>query len=161
MSKSAQAAFTLLETLITAAVVCVAVGGLISAMGVFSRFSTHQAGPVRAASLLLAEQTLRVAQDVWKYGSPGAAPSGNWQTTVPLDVPGAAATSAPVSVTTSISESDSQGAQLTVTVQYTPDPGHAADPGRISLQGQVRVKAPLPGASVVDPSLVPQPGGAP
>jgi prepilin-type N-terminal cleavage/methylation domain-containing protein len=156
-----QRGFTLIETMIATAVVAIAIGGLVLAMAGFGRFSTHQAGPVRSAAMQLAEQTLRVAQDAWKYGSPGNAPSGSWQTAVPLAIPGSGATTAPVTVTASIANMTAQSAQLTVTVQYTPDANHADDPGSVSLSGQTEVKAPVPGATVLEPALIPQPSGAP
>ena len=111
--------------------------------------------------MLLAEQTLRVAQDAWKYGSPGMAPSGTRQTAVPLNIPGAGPTTAPVSVTTSISSAGAQGALVTVHVQYTPEGRHSSDSGQVSISAQAQVEAPVPGATVLDPSLVPQPSGAP
>src|SRR5579884_582711 len=156
-----QSGFSLIETLVALAVVAVAVGALVAAMGAFGRFATHQAGPVRSAAMLLAEQTLRVAQDAWKYGSPGTAPSGTWQTAVPLNLPGGISTTAPVSVTASISNANAQYAQITVTVQYTPDAHHAGDPGQVVMTGEAQVKAPVPGATVLNPTLIPQPSGAP
>jgi hypothetical protein len=129
-------------------------------MGGFGHFATHQSGPVRSAAMLLAEQTLHVAQDAWKYGSPGSAPSGTWATTVPLNLPGGSR-SAPVTVTATISNAGAQDAQVTVTVQYTPDANHRNDSGHVSMIGQMRVKSPLPGATELNPSLIPQPSGAP
>ena len=160
MSRS-QRAFSLIETLVAVALVTIAVAGSILSMGAFGRFSTHQAGPVRSAAMLLAEQTLRVAQDAWKYGSPGMAPSGTWQTAVPLHIPGASPTTAPVSVTTSISNAGAQGAHVKVDVQYTPDGQRSSDSGLVSISAQAQVEAPVPGATLLDPSLVPQPSGAP
>jgi len=156
-----QAAFTLIETLIAVAVVAIAVGGLVLALGTFGRFSTHQAGPVRSAAMQLAEQTLRVAQDAWKYATPGTAPSGRWQTTVPVSVPSSAPTTVPVTVTAAVSNATAQSAQVTITVQYSPDPNRSGDSGRISVSGVAQVKAPVPGATVLNPSLIPQPSGAP
>lgn len=161
MRNRSQAAFTLVETLIAVAVVALAIGGFVLAMGAFGRFSTHQAGPVRTAAMQLAEQTLRVAQDSWKYASPGTAPSGTWQTTVPLAVPSALPTTVPVTVTASVSNATAQSAQVTITVQYTPDANRSGDTGRISVSGVAQVKAPVPGATVLNPSLIPQPSGAP
>jgi hypothetical protein len=150
----------LLEAMLAVAIVAVATGAWLSASGAFARFSTHQVSPVRAAADLLAEQTLRVAQDAWKYGSPGTAPSGTWQTAVPLNAPDAAPTSAPVAVTASI-VSSGETADITVTVQYTPDPARPDDPGTVSLNGTLAVKAPTPGTHLVQPALIPQPSGAP
>ena len=91
-----------METTITVAILAVAVGGLIAAVGVVGGFSTHQSGPVRTAAILRADQVLRIAQDAWKYGSPGASPSGTWQTTVSLAAPNAGPTTVPVTVTSSV-----------------------------------------------------------
>jgi prepilin-type N-terminal cleavage/methylation domain-containing protein len=159
--RQSQNGFTLIETLVAVAIVTLAIGGLIAAMGVFARFSTHQVGPVHSAATLQAEQLLRVVQDAWKYGSPGAAPVGAWQATLPLNLPSGGATSAPASVSTSISIVNAQSAQVTINVRYTPDPEHSADPGLASTTGQTQVKSPMPGATVLDPSLIPAPAGAP
>jgi hypothetical protein len=48
-----------------------------------------------------------------------------------------------------------------VTVRYTPDAYHNDDPGVVSIGGAVQMKAPMPGATVLNPSLIPQPSGAP
>lgn len=150
----------LLEALFAVAVVAVAGGAWLSASGAFARFSTHQASPVRAAAQVLAEQTLRVAQDTWKYGSPGSAPSGSWSTALAVNAANAAPTSVPAGVRTSIAASG-QSANLTVTVTYTPDPQHPDDTGSVTLSGVLDVKAPAPGSTLVAPALVPQPSGAP
>jgi hypothetical protein len=150
----------LLEAIVALAIVAVAAGAWLSAGGAFARFSTHQASPVRAAAQLLAEQTLHVAQDAWKYGSLGSFPSGTWQTTVAPNAPDAAPASAPVTVETTVASSG-QTANIAVTVQYTPDPKHPGDSGTVSLNGTLMVKAPAPGATLVRPALIPQPSGAP
>ena len=152
--------FTLLETLVAVTLAGLAIGGAVIAMGTFARFTTHQAGPVRAAAMMLAEQTLRVALDAWKYGSPGSAPSGSWQTVIPLNAPSGASTSAPVTVFADAT-AGSQTAELTVTVRYTPDPQHPDDDGTVSMSSALGVKAPPPGATVLNPSLIPRPSGAP
>lgn len=146
--------------MLVVAVVAIATGAWLSASGAFGRFSTHQASPVRSAAQVLAEQTLRVAQDAWKYGSPGSLPSGTWPTSVPLNAPDAAPSSAPVTVIANVTSS-AQTANISVTVQYTPDPQHPGDSGTVTLNGTLLVKAPAPGATLVQPALVPQPGGAP
>lgn len=149
----------LLEAVLAAAIVALATGAWLSASSAFARFSTHQASPVRSAAQALAEQTLRVAQDAWKYGSPGTVPSGSWQTGVALNAPGAAA-AAPVTVTASVASSG-QTADITVIVRYTPDPQHRGDSGVVSLNGSLSVKAPAPGARLLQPGLIPEPSGAP
>jgi hypothetical protein len=138
----------LVETAIAAAIIAIAAGGALYAIGNFGKYLAQQSGPRHAAALVLAQQTLRVAQDAWKYGSPGGAPSG----TQSLALPG--------SVTTSVSPSGSS-AQITVTVQYTPDPAHRSDPGTVTIQGRADTKAPLPGSQIVRPGLIPLPTGAP
>lgn len=159
MGVRAQQGFTLIESVVAAAVAAVAICALFGAIGEFGRFASHQAGPVRSAATLLAERTLRVAQDAWKYGSPGSAPAGAALSTIPLNAPNGART-APVSVTTSVTGSVGS-AQISVTVLYTPDPDHPQDPGSVTVSGEARVKAPLPGSTVAPASLVPQPTGAP
>lgn len=149
------------EAVLSCAVVAVAAGGTLFAMSSFGRFTTHQAGPVRAAATLLAQQTLRVAQDAWKYGSPGNAPAGSANVRVPIVNPGAAATSAPVTVMTTLSNATAADAQVTVQVTYTPDPGHPADSGTVEISGAAVVRAPPPGSQVVAPAPVPAPSGAP
>jgi hypothetical protein len=108
------------------------------------------------AAVATAQQSLRVAQNAWKYGSPGSAPSGSRQITLALN----ATANEPATLTTSIGGSTSP-AQITVTVRYTPEPGRAGDSGIVSVSGEVDVKAPLPGSQVVRPGLIPLPSGAP
>jgi hypothetical protein len=138
---------TLLETAVSAAIAAIAIGGAIFAMGSFGRFATYQSGPNRAAASQLAQQTLRVAQDAWKYGPPGASPAGTWRM-------------ASATVTTSAVPTSAVSAHIVVTVQYTPDPGRN-DSGTIAVSGDVDVKAPVPGSQIAQPALVPQPSGAP
>jgi prepilin-type N-terminal cleavage/methylation domain-containing protein len=160
MKMQRQRGFTLLESAIAAAIICLAAGALLSAMAEFGRFSSHQAGPVRAAATLLAEQTLRVAENAWKYGSPGDAPVGTIETTVPVLGPNGA-TSAPVSVQTQISSASPASAQIVVTVLYTPEPDRVRDSGDVTLSGDLQMQSPLPGSTIAPASLIPQPNGAP
>lgn len=146
----------LLETAVAAAIVAVAVGTALWAIAAFAKHVAQQGGPARTAALIAAQQTLRVAQNAWKYGSPGSAPAGSQSITLPLS----AATSAPATITTTISGSASP-AQITVTVQYTPEPDRSGDSGVVSVSGEVGVKAPLPGSQVNRPGLIPLPSGAP
>ena len=148
MSLRRQSGITLVETAVAAAIVAIALGGAVAAMAMFGKYVAQTDSPARRASLLLAQQTLRVAQNAWKYGSPGAAPSGTQIATLPN-----------ASVTTSIAGSGTS-AQITVTVRYTPDPAHA-DSGVVSISGQLTAKAPLPGSELDRPGLVPLPAGAP
>jgi type II secretory pathway pseudopilin PulG len=152
---------TLIESVVAAAVLAIATIAFLCAIGEFGRFTSHQAGAVRSAATALAEQTLRVAQDAWKYGSPGSGPAGTFQTSVPLNVPGGAPASAPVSVTTNVGSGGAGSAQIDVTVLYTPDPDHMQDSGSVSLSGEAQVKAPLPGSTVAPAALIPQPANAP
>lgn len=156
---SAQRGFSLIESVVAAAVAAAAVGALACAMGEFGRFSSHQAGPVRESATALAEQTLRVASDAWKYGSPGGSPSGTAQTALSLVTP-QGIKEVPVSVTTSLTAA-AAWADVTVTVRYPPDADHVRDSGAVTVRGSARVKAPPPNSIVAPPGLVPQPDGAP
>lgn len=160
MKMRRQAGFTLIESLAAAAIAALAVAALAGALGAFGRYASHEASPVRMAASALAEQTLRVAADAWKYGSPGAAPAGSFATSVPVISPGSTPTGEPVGVAVSAAASAS-GAQISVTVRYTPDPAHPGDGGVVSLRGTARVLAPLPGSAVAPGSLIAEPTGAP
>jgi type II secretory pathway pseudopilin PulG len=151
-----QSGITLVETAVAAAIVAIAVGTALWAVAAFAKHVAQQGGRARMAALTVAQQMLRVAQNAWKYGSPGNAPSGSEQITLPLD----AAASEPATLTTSIGASTSP-AQITVTVRYTPEPGRAGDTGIVSVSGEVDAKAPLPGSHVDRPGLIPLPSGAP
>lgn len=146
----------LIEAIVAAAIVTVVSAAVFWAVASFGKHVAQQGGPARTAALLVAEQTLRVAQDAWKYGSPGSAPSGSQSITLPLR----SATSAPATITTAISASTSP-TQISVTVNYTPEPGRNGDTGVVTVTGQVDVKAPLPGSQVNRPGLIPLPSGAP
>ena len=161
MRAHTQAGITLVETAVAVAVIAIGIGGLLFALGSFARFTAHQAGPVRSAATALADQTLRIAENTWKYGSPGSAPSGTAASRLTVAHEGAAPATVPVTVTTSLSNVSATGAQITVTVQYTPDPGHPSDSGVTSVTGQAGAKAPAPGSQVTDPAAIPQPSGAP
>ncbi len=153
--RNAQSGITLVETVVAVAIVAVVVGGVLFAVGAFGKYVSQQGGPGERAALSDAQQTLRLAQNAWKYGSPGNAPSGSQSVIVPLSTQ----TSAPATVTTTLSAGASS-AQIQVTVRYTPQPGRR-DPGIITLTSDVDVKAPLPGSQVNRPGLIPQPAGAP
>lgn len=156
MSLRRQSGVTLLETLVAAALLIVAAGGVLYVLAAFGKHVAQQGGPARMAALVVAQQTLRVAQDAWKYGSPGAAPSGSQSITLPLNASG----TAPATLTTTVSGSGTS-AQVTVTVRYTPEPGRSGDSGIVSVSGEVVQKAPLPGSQVSKPGLIPLPSGAP
>lgn len=148
MNSGPQSGFSLIEAVIAAAIAAVAAGAWLSAVNAFGRFAAHQASPARSAALLLAEQTLRVAQDAWKYGSPGNAPSGTWTAAGPFTVQ-------------TVLAGGAVSSDITVNVSYTPDPLRSADTGSVTLHGTLSVKAPLPGTRIVRPALIPQPSGAP
>lgn len=147
MNLRAQTGVTLLETAVAAALTALAAGAALSIVAAFGKYTAQQGGPARTAALLIAQQTLRVAQDAWKYGSPGSAPAG----TQSIALPGT------VTTTTSIAGAS---AQVTVTVKYTPEPGRN-DPGAVSVSGSVVQEAPLPGSQIARPGLIPLPSGAP
>lgn len=134
--------------MLAAAIVAIAAGTALWATASFAKHAAQQGGRARTAALVIAQQTLRVAQDAWKYGAPGSAPAG----TQTLALPG--------SLTTAIS-GELSPARITVTVRYTPEPGRDGDPGVVSVSGEVDVKAPLPGSQIERPGLVPLPSGAP
>lgn len=146
---------TLVETAVAAAVVAVAAGGALFAIASLAKHTRMQGGAARTAALVAAQQTLRIAQNAWKYGSPGSAPSGS-QT---LMLPSGSATTAPATLTTTVAPSGT-AAQITVSVHYTPEPGRD-DSGIVTVSARVLVKAPLPGSQIDRPGLVALPSGAP
>lgn len=153
--RNAQSGITLIETVVAVAIVAIVVGGVLFAAGAFGKYVSQQGGPGRRAALIAAEQTMRLAQNAWKYGSPGNAPSGSRTVVVPLSTQ----TTAPATITTTLSAGVSS-ARLEVTVRYTPEPSRN-DPGTVTLTSDVDVRAPLPGSQVSRPGLIPQPSGAP
>jgi len=157
----AQRGFTLIESTVAVAIVSVAISSLIFVIGAFGRFSAHQSGPVHSAAIVLAQQTLRIAENAWKYGSPGNSPAGSIQTTVPVLTPNSAATTVPVTLRTNVTAAGSTSSQITVSVQYTPDPDHPQDSGILTLSGDVQVKAPLPASTLTPAALIAQPTNAP
>jgi len=146
----AQAGFALIEAIAAIAIAAVCAGALILALSSVAKSGSHAAGRNRVAATLFAEQTLRVAEDAWKYGSPGDAPSGTFETSIPN----------PISVVSTITQNGSSAADITVTVAYTPDPGHE-EPGSVTLRGKLRAKAPLPGARVEQSGLIAAPQSLP
>jgi hypothetical protein len=161
MKRSGQSGITLIETAVSAAVLAIGIGGLLFAVNAFARFVTHQPGPARAAALRIADQTLRIAQDAWKYGAPGGTIAGTATVAVPLAIPSASPASIPVQIETTEESSSSSGAQITVTVSFTPDPGRPAEGSSVGTSGTVGIKAPAPGSHLDGPALIPQPSGAP
>lgn len=143
-----QSGVTLLEAAVCAGVVAIAAGTALFAVASFGRHIAQPGGSARMAALVAAQQTLRVAQDAWKYGPPGGAPSGSQ--TIAL----------PATVTTAV-DTGTSPARITVTVRYTPEPGRNGDSGVVELTGELSAKAPLPGSHVERPGLIPLPAGAP
>ena len=155
---------SLVEAAVASVVAAIALGGLLFASAAAARFATHQVPAVRVACGELARQILRTAEDSWKYASaaePAPQPSGTWTTSVPFAVPGASATSEPVTV------------DLTTTVETTPAPN---DPtresaivivtlncagGTVTAQSTLHVKAPVPGTVLDSGITVTPPPGAP
>jgi type II secretory pathway pseudopilin PulG len=156
-----QSAFALIEVLAVIGIVAICAGTLILAISGFAKFGSHAIGRNRSAALLFAEQTLRVAQNTWKYGAPGTAPNGSAQVALPVAVPSSTPTTIPATIISTLSGAGSTGATITVTVQYTPDPQHPDDSGSVMLNGTLNVKAPLPGAQIERPGFVPLPANAP
>lgn len=141
--------FTLLEALVACAVLAIGAFGMLGAWNSVARSTRAQAGPNETAALEFARRTLRIAEDAWKYGAPGAAPAGTWTVTAP----------APMTVSTTLTP-DAGGASVAVTVAYTPDPGRN-EPATVTVLGEATVLAPLPGSQVAEPGAIPQPSGAP
>jgi type II secretory pathway pseudopilin PulG len=136
----------ILEGAVAAAILAIAAGAALYALSSFGKYVAQQNSPQRKAALLLAQQTLRMAQNAWKYGSPGSAPAGTQTTGF-------------ASVSTSLSGGGAT-AQLSVTVRYTPAPEHD-DSGTVTISGELSAKAPRPGTQIDHPGLVPLPSGAP
>ncbi len=155
MRLRSQSGITLVETAVAAGLVAIAAGTVLYGIAMFGRFAGQQGGAARMAALLTAEQTLRIAQDAWKYGTPGDAPNGSQTISLPLS----ASTTQPALMTTTLSPSGAS-AQITVSIRYTPEPGRG-DPGVVSVSGNVYAKAPLPGSQIDRPGLVAMPSGAP
>ena len=147
-----QRGFALLEAIAVVAIVSLCAGALFTAI-LASAASGLGPGRNRAAAALLAAQTLRGAENAWKYGAPGDAPSGSSATSMP--VPGSG--TVPVTISSAISSQTADGAAITITVSYPPE--RAGDSGAITVTGALRVKAPLPGSQVERPGLIPQPAG--
>ena len=143
MSLRTQSGFTLAESLVAAALLAITLGGVFYALAAFGRHVAWQIAPQRRAAAILARQTLHVAEDAWKYGTPGNAPSG---------------TQGGVSTTIAL---DGDSATISVTVRYTPEPGARGDSGIVAVSGQVEQRSPLPGSTIERPGLVPLPSAAP
>lgn len=150
-----QSGMTLVETAVAAAIIAIAAGAAMFAIGSFGRHVAQQYGPARSGALLAATQQLRLAQNAWKYGSPGNAPSGTQRITLPLG--GGATTAATVSTTIA---SNGASTRVSLSVSYTPQPNDA-DSGTISISQDLQAKAPLPGSEVEPPALIAAPTGAP
>lgn len=148
MIRSTQSGFSLLEALAASGLIALAAGAFLLAAGNTARFAAHQAGPTATAARDLAQQTLRTAQDAWKYGA--------------LSVPtGTARVALPGTLTSQLAAGAGGEAMLRITVTYTPDPDHSGDSGSVSISGTLAAQAPLPDSSVNAATPIPQPSGAP
>lgn len=143
MSLRTQSGFTLLESVVAAALLAITLGGVFYALASFGRHVAWQIAPQRRAASVLARQTLHVAQDAWKYGSPGSAPSGTQD-----------------GVTTTIAP-NGDSATISVAVRYTPEPGGRSDGGIVTVSGEVEQRSPLPGSTIERPGTVALPSAAP
>ncbi len=92
--------FTLIETTVAAAILAIAAVALFAAFSASARVASYEAAPARAAASLLARNIARDAQQSWKYGSPGTAPSGSFSTAMPW----------PAGVNVSLSNAGPEGA---------------------------------------------------
>lgn len=140
----AQRGFTLVDTAIATGIAAIAIAGFFYGVAATARFGAHHTSPHAEAALAFARAIARTAQNVWKYGSPGTAPSGT-------------AASAAGTATVSMASS-ANGATLHVVVRYSPDPG---DDGSLTLDVPLSVRAPFPGDVVTRPGLVPAPTPTP
>lgn len=147
--------------MVASAVAAVGAGSLLLVAAAFAHVGAHAAGPNRAAATALAEQTLRVAENAFKYGGASAfVPAQPIATTIPSVTPSAAPTSIPVSIAATVTPAANASAWIVISVAYPPDPGRN-DPGSVTIAGRLLQKAVLPGSQVAAPSLVAQPSGAP
>ena len=150
-----QRGFALLEAIAVVAIVSICAGGLLMSISASAKLGASSRN--RTAATILAAQTLRTAETAWKYGALGDAPSGSVPASMP--VPGSDA-GVPVTISSAISSVTADGAAITITVSYPPS-GIGNDSGVVTVTGALRVKAPLPGAQLAGPDLIPQPSGAP
>lgn len=137
--------YALLEALAALGLAALCVTALALAARGAARVQTQTGGPNRRAALAFARQTLRVAQDAWKYGSPGAAPAGSATALIPF----------PARVSATVEPDGEDAATISVRVEYSPDPA-TNDSGVVTLEGAVHAMAPLPG-SRVEAAAVAQP----
>lgn len=152
-----QRGFALIEAVVVVGIAAMCAGTLVLALAGAAKFGARAGGPHRTAALLFARQTLRIAQDAWKYGPPGSAPAGTAGVSIPVAGPEATATTMPARISATIGDAGGTGASLSITVSYPPDSGHA-DTGSVTLSGPLRAIAPLPGSQVERPGLIAQPG---
>jgi Tfp pilus assembly protein PilE len=150
-----QRGLALLEALAVVAIVALCAGALLAAVSAVAKLDGSP-GRNRAAAALLAAQILRVAEDAWKYGTPGEAPAGSTTAFLPLE---GSSSTVPVTISTALSSRTADGAAITVTVSY-PSGEEGAGSAAVSMSAPLRVKAPLPGTQVERPGLIPQPAGA-
>jgi type II secretory pathway pseudopilin PulG len=150
-----QRGFALLEAIAVVAIASLCTGALFMAITAAVRLEVPP-DRNRAAATLLAAQTLRIAEDAWKYGTAGA-PSGSAPAFMRVQ---GSSEGVPVTISSAISSQNGDGAAITITVTYPPGQD-GADSGAVTIGGALRVKAPLPGAQVERPGLIPRPAAAP
>ena len=141
--------FTLIEALLAILLLAIA-GGVLAAAASTAKFAAAPAGANRMAALAVGEATVRVAQDVWKYGVPTGTlvPSGSWST-VSAD-----------GVTLGVTAAVTAAGDLQVKVTYPPDTPRD-ESGSITLHTTLHVLAPRPRERVVRPGLIAAPPAAP
>ena len=150
-----QLGFALLEAIAVVAIASLCTGALFVAVSAAVSLEAPP-GRNRAAATALAAQTLRVAEDAWKYGALESTPNGSAPAL--MHVQGSSET-VPVTISSAISSQTADGAAITITVTYPPGQD-GGDSGAVTIGGALRVKAPLPGAQVERPGLIPRPAAA-
>jgi type II secretory pathway pseudopilin PulG len=152
-----QRGFTLVETILAAGLVAVALIALFSVLAGASRFAASSGGPNRQTALHVAAETIRLAQNAWKY-APQDAPSGTLATSAPVPVPSGDPTTIPLTVQAILARTG-DSAKLRVVVTY-PQDGFRSQTGRVVEDAVLQVAAPLPQSTIIA-SPIPQPSGAP
>lgn len=140
---------TLFETTIAIGILATVAGATLGA----GAMATHAAASAAVRSVMqdAAEREMRVALDVLKYQGGTLAPV-TIATSLPL------ASASPLPVRLSVSSSATAGGPTSVTIGIVA----ADDPQqRMTLNGTLDRRAPLPGTVLHAPELMPAPTGAP
>jgi type II secretory pathway pseudopilin PulG len=138
--------FALLEAIAVIGVAALCVAALALAASGATKFAGRASGPNRRAALAFARQTLRTAQDAWKYGAPGWVPAGSTSALIPF----------PARITASLAPGGAETAAISITVEYSPDPTQN-DSGIVTLESSLRAAAPLPGTRIEQPGTIAHP----